>query len=142
VFVTPDALGDRWREGKLHGTLRVDLNGRPFGRADAGVDMTFDFGTLIAHLARTRPLGAGTIVGSGTVSNRDADGGPGRPVAEGGLGYSCIAELRMVETILKGAPETPFLKHGDTVRIWMEDETGRPIFGTIDQTVKADAYRT
>jgi len=142
VFVTPDALGDRWREGKLHGTLRVDLNGQPFGRADAGIDMTFDFGTLIAHLARTRTLGAGTIVGSGTVSNRDAGGGPGRPVAEGGLGYSCIAEVRMVETILKGAPETPFLKHGDTVRIWVEDETGRPIFGTIDQTVKADAYHT
>jgi fumarylacetoacetate (FAA) hydrolase len=142
VFVTPEALGDRWREGKLHGTLKVDLNGQPFGRADAGIDMTFDFGTLIAHLARTRTLGAGTIVGSGTVSNRDGDGGPGRPVAEGGHGYSCIAEVRMVETILKGAPERPFLKHGDTVRIWMEDEAGRPIFGTIDQTVKADAYRT
>ena len=80
VFVTPDALGERWRDGKLHGALKVDLNGQPFGRADAGEDMTFDFGTLIAHAAKTRNLGAGTIIGSGTVSNRDADGGPGKPV--------------------------------------------------------------
>ncbi len=137
VFVTPDTLGDRWQDGKLHGALNVDLNGHPFGRADAGVDMTFDFGTLIAHLAKTRSLGAGTIVGSGTVSNRDADGGPGRPVADGGLGYSCIAELRMVETIRDGAPATPFLKYGDTVRIWMEDDNGHAIFGTIDQKVEA-----
>ncbi|MEJ2458425.1 MAG: fumarylacetoacetate hydrolase family protein [Novosphingobium sp.] len=139
VFVTPDALGSRWRDGKLHGVLNVDLNGRPFGRADAGVDMTFDFGTLMAHLARTRSLAAGTIVGSGTVSNRDADGGPGRPVAQGGHGYSCIAELRMVETILKGVPETSFLKHGDSVRIWIGDPEGRPIFGTIDQSVRKSA---
>ena len=86
VFVTPDALGDAWQDGKLHGALKVDLNGAPFGRADAGIDMTFDFGTLIAHLAKTRALGAGTIVGSGTVSNRDTDGGPGKPVSAGGLG--------------------------------------------------------
>ena len=136
VFVTPDALGARWREGKLHGTLNVDLNGEPFGRADAGVDMTFDFGTLIAHLARTRSLCAGTIVGSGTVSNRDAEGGPGRPVADGGLGYSCIAEARMVQAILGGGPETSFLQNGDTVRIWMEDEQAMPIFGTIHQQVE------
>ncbi|NIJ15941.1 fumarylacetoacetate hydrolase family protein [Sphingobium vermicomposti] len=136
VFVTPDALGARWREGKLHGTLSVDLNGKPFGRADAAVDMTFDFGTLIAHLAKTRSLGAGTIVGSGTVSNRDAEGGPGRPVDDGGLGYSCIAEERMVQTIQRGAPETSFLQDGDTVRIWMEDEQGKPIFGIINQRVK------
>ena len=97
--------------------------------------MTFDFGTLIAHLARSRKLGAGTIVGSGTVSNRGADGGPGRPAADGGLGYSCIAEARMVQTILNGSPETPFLKHGDVVRIWMADAVGRPIFGTIEQEV-------
>lgn len=135
VFVTPDALGDRWRDGRLHGALMVDLNGRPFGRADAGVDMTFDFGTLIAHAAKTRNLGAGTIIGSGTVSNRDADGGPGKPIAEGGLGYSCIAEVRTVETILRGAAETPFLQPGDTVRIWMEDERHHPIFGVIEQTV-------
>lgn len=136
VFVTPDTLGERWADGKLSGTLHVDLNGRPFGRADAATDMTFDFGTLIAHLAKTRSLGAGTIVGSGTVSNRDADGGPGRPVSDGGLGYSCIAEVRMVETIRDGAPATAFLKHGDAVRIWMEDETGRSIFGSIDQMVE------
>lgn len=137
VFVTPDTLGEQWKDGKLHGALKVDLNGEPFGRADAGVDMTFDFGTLIAHLAKTRSLGAGTIVGSGTVSNRDADGGPGRPVANGGLGYSCIAEVRMVETIRDGVPATPFLKYGDTVRIWMEDDRGHAIFGTIDQKVEA-----
>ena len=135
VFVTPDALGDRFKDGKLHGVLSVDINGQPFGRADAGVDMTFDFGTLIAHLAKTRALCAGTVIGSGTVSNKDADGGPGRPVSEGGLGYSCIAEVRMVETIQKGAAETGFLKHGDTVRIEMLDAENRSIFGAIEQTV-------
>jgi fumarylacetoacetate (FAA) hydrolase len=135
VFVTPDALGGRWVDGKLHGALNVDLNGKPFGRADAGVDMTFDFGTLIAHLAITRTLGAGTVVGSGTVSNRDAAGGPGKPVSAGGVGYSCIAELRMIETITSGAPVTPFLSHGDTVRIWMDDDQNHPIFGSIEQVV-------
>jgi fumarylacetoacetate (FAA) hydrolase len=137
VFVTPDALGDRWRDGKLHGTLCVQLNGQDFGRADAGVDMTFDFGTLIAHLARTRSLVAGSIIGSGTVSNRDADGGPGKPVADGGLGYSCIAEVRTVETIQTGEARTPFLTHGDTVRIEMLDEARHSIFGAIEQTVVA-----
>ncbi len=137
VLVTPDELGERWKDGKLHGPLKVDLNGEPFGRADAGVDMTFDFGTLIAHLARTRNLAAGSIIGSGTVSNRDPDGGPGKPIAGGGLGYSCIAEVRTVETILEGKPATGFLKPGDTVRIWMEDEHGHPIFGVIEQTVVA-----
>ena len=137
VFVTPDSLGDRWQDGKLQGALKVDLNGQPFGRADAGIDMTFDFGRLISHLAKTRNLGAGTIVGSGTVSNRDSDGGPGKPVADGGLGYSCIAEVRTVETILRGKPETPFLKAGDSVRIWMDDTRHHPIFGTIEQTVVA-----
>lgn len=135
VLATPDALGDRWKDGKLHGTLSVQLNGQDFGRADAGVDMTFDFGTLIAHLAKTRSLGAGTIIGSGTVSNKDADGGPGKPVSEGGLGYSCIAEVRTVETILRGAAETPFLKHGDTVRIEMLDDRHHTLFGAIEQTV-------
>lgn len=135
VLVTPEALGDRWKDGKLHGALSVQLNGRDFGRADAGVDMTFDFGTLIAHLAKTRSLSAGTVIGSGTVSNKDADGGPGKPVSEGGLGYSCIAEVRTVETILRGAAETPFLKHGDTVRIEMLDERHHTIFGAIEQTV-------
>jgi fumarylacetoacetate (FAA) hydrolase len=137
VFVTPDALGERWAGGKLTGALEVDLNGAPFGRAQAGEDMTFDFGTLIAHAAKTRRLGAGTIIGSGTVSNRDEDGGPGKPVASGGLGYSCIAEVRMVETILGGRPETPFLKAGDRVSITMRDEKHHPIFGTIDQQVVA-----
>ena len=136
VFVTPDALGDRWKDGKLHGTLSVQLNGHDFGQADAGTDMTFDFGTLIAHLAKTRSLGAGTIIGSGTVSNRDADGGPGKPVSEGGLGYSCSAEVRTVETILRGKPETPFLKPGDTVRIEMLDDHHHTLFGAIEQTVE------
>jgi fumarylacetoacetate (FAA) hydrolase len=135
VLVTPDELGERWRDGKLHGPLKVDLNGKPFGRADAGIDMTFDFGTLVAHLARTRNLGAGSIVGSGTVSNRDSDGGPGKPIDQGGLGYSCIAEVRTVETILEGAAGTGFLSHGDTVRIWMDDDRGHPIFGVIEQVV-------
>ena len=134
VAVSLDALSG-WSNGKLHGVLNVDLNGKPFGRADAGVDMTFDFGTLIAHAAKTRDLAAGTIIGSGTVSNRDASGGPGRPVAEGGAGYSCIAEQRMVETIQTGAPVTPFLKDGDRVRMWMEDGEGRSIFGEINQVV-------
>ncbi|WP_296164861.1 fumarylacetoacetate hydrolase family protein [uncultured Brevundimonas sp.] len=137
VFVTPDALGDHWKDGKLHGTLSVQLNGQDFGQADAGTDMTFDFGTLIAHLAKTRSLGAGTIIGSGTVSNRDADGGPGKPVSEGGLGYSCIAEVRTVETLLRGKPETPFLKAGDTVRIEMLDDHHHTLFGAIEQTVEA-----
>lgn len=135
VFVTPDELGDRWADGKLSGALFVDLNGDAFGRADAGEDMTFDFGTLVAHAAKTRRLGPGTIIGSGTVSNRDAAGGPGKPVSEGGHGYSCIAEVRMVETIQSGAPATPFLKKGDTVRIWMEDDKHHPIFGVIEQAV-------
>ncbi len=135
VFVTPEALGTRWDGGKLHGVLCVDLNGKPLGRADAGVDMTFDFGHLIAHAAKTRALGAGTIVGSGTVSNRDAGGGPGKAISEGGRGYSCLAEVRTVEMILRGQAETPFLKKGDTVRIWMDDDKHHPIFGVIDQVV-------
>jgi fumarylacetoacetate (FAA) hydrolase len=97
--------------------------------------MTFSFAELIAHAAKTRPLGAGSIVGSGTVSNRDPDGGPGLPVAEGGRGYSCIAEQRMVETIRHGAPKTPLLRFGDRVRIEMLDGAGRSIFGAIEQRV-------
>jgi fumarylacetoacetate (FAA) hydrolase len=135
VAVTPDELGEAWRDGRLHGVLEVELNGAPFGRADAGVDMTFDFGALIVHAARTRSLAAGSIIGSGTVSNRGPDGGPGRPIAEGGVGYSCIAELRTVETLLHGAPRTPFLSRGDTVRIEMRDARRHSLFGAIVQTV-------
>ncbi len=135
VFVTPGALGDAWQGGKLARTLSVDLGGQPFGRIEAGEECTFGFGVLIAHLAKTRKLGAGSIVGSGTVSNRGSDGSPGRPVADGGRGYACIAEQRMVETIATGEPATPFLKWGDTLRIEMRDEKGKSIFGAIEQTV-------
>ncbi|MBA2919237.1 FAA hydrolase family protein [Sphingomonas sp. MAH-20] len=135
VLVSPDELGSDWRDGKLHRPLLVELNGEPFGRADAGTDMTFDFGTLVAHVAKTRSLAAGSIVGSGTVSNKGVDGGPGKPVADGGLGYSCIAEIRMIETIQTGAARTPFLRHGDHVRIDMKDEAGHSIFGAIEQEV-------
>jgi fumarylacetoacetate (FAA) hydrolase len=133
VAVTPDELGSAWDGAKLSGPLLSWLNGVPFGRPDAGVDMTFDFPTLVAHAAKTRPLGAGVIVGSGTVSNRDADGGPGKPIGEGGVGYSCIAELRSVETIRYGAPKTPFLNYGDRIRIEMNDPQGHSIFGAIEQ---------
>jgi fumarylacetoacetate (FAA) hydrolase len=135
VAVTPDEVDPAWRDGKLHLPLHVDLNGQAFGRANAGIDMTFDFPTLIAHAARTRPLGAGAIIGSGTVSNK-LDGGPGRPMSEGGVGYSCIAELRTVETIATGQATTPFLQFGDTVRIEMKDAYGHSIFGAIEQTVE------
>ncbi len=135
VAVTPDELGKAWDGGKVNLPLSVDLNGEPFGRAEAGIDMTFDFPTLIAHAARTRPLGAGAIIGSGTVSNK-LDDGPGKSVKDGGAGYSCIAEIRMIETINEGAPRTPFMRFGDTVRIEMKDETGHSIFGAIEQTVE------
>lgn len=138
IAVTPDELGTAWDGGRLHLPLEVDYNGKPFGRANAGVDMTFDFPTLVAHAARTRALGAGSIIGSGTVSNRDADGGPGRPVAAGGLGYSCIAEQRTVETLLEGKPRTEFMKPGDRVRISMRDADGRSIFGSIEQRVAGE----
>jgi len=136
VAVTPDELGPAWRDGKVHGPLLSFVNDQTFGRPDAGVDMTFDFATLIAHAARTRPLGAGTIIGSGTVSNRAADGGPGWSIAAGGLGYSCIAEQRMVETIQDGAAHTPFLRFGDRVRIEMRDAAGASVFGAIEQVVE------
>jgi len=134
VAVMPEALGDAWDGGKLHLPLMVDYNGEPFGRANTGVDMTFDFPALIAHAAKSRPLGAGTIIGSGTVSNK-LDGGPGKPVGEGGAGYSCIAEIRMIETINHGEPVTPFMRFGDTVRIEMKDASGHSVFGAIEQTV-------
>ncbi len=134
VAVTPDALGAAWRDNKLHLPLLSFLNGQPFGAPNAGADMTFDFAQLIAHAAKTRPLGAGTIIGSGTVSNKE-DGGPGRPVGKGGVGYSCIAELRTIETLETGAPVTGFLKVGDRVTIEMRDSAGRSLFGRIDQAV-------
>lgn len=135
VAVTPDELGEAWDGAKLSLPLLVELNGKPFGRAEAGEDMTFDFATLIMHAAKTRALGAGCIVGSGTISNRDASGGPGKPISEGGLGYSCIAEQRMIETIEHGKPTTPFMQHDDTVRIEMLNDQKRSIFGAIEQTV-------
>lgn len=131
VAVTPVELGDAWDGGKLHLPLLVGVNGQAFGRANAGVDMNFDFGDLIAHAAKTRPLCAGTIIGSGTVSN-----GGAKPVSQGGAGYSCIAEVRMIETIETGAAVTPFLQFGDTVRLEMKDATGHSIFGAIEQTVE------
>jgi fumarylacetoacetate (FAA) hydrolase len=136
VAVTPDELGSAWSDGKLSLPLLSTLNGKLFGKPDAGTDMTFDFGTLIAHAAKTRPLAAGTIIGSGTVSNKGKDGGPGKPVAEGGVGYSCLAEVRTVETIATGKPVTPFLADGDIVRIEMLDARHHSIFGAIEQVVK------
>jgi fumarylacetoacetate (FAA) hydrolase len=135
VAVTPDELGKAWDGAKVDLPLLSFINGQPFGKPMCSVDMTFDFPTLIAHAAKTRPLGAGTILGAGTVSNRDANGGPGKPISEGGLGYSCIAEIRTVETIQNGKPSTPFLKFGDKVRIEMDDKDGRSIFGAIEQEV-------
>ncbi|MFM7395952.1 MAG: fumarylacetoacetate hydrolase family protein [Gammaproteobacteria bacterium] len=135
VAVTPDELGAHWDGGRLHRPLVVDYNGQAFGRANAGVDMTFDFPTLIAHAAKTRALAAGTIIGSGTASNRGTDGGPGRPISDGGVGYSCIAEQRTVETLTQGAPRTPFMSSGDRIRIDMHGDDGRSIFGAIDQQV-------
>ncbi|MBB3593358.1 fumarylacetoacetate (FAA) hydrolase [Rhizobium sp. BK529] len=135
VAVTPDELGKAWDGGKVHLPLLVSLNGKAFGKANAGVDMAFDFGQLIAHAAKTRNLAAGTIIGSGTVSNK-LDGGPGRAIEDGGEGYSCIAEIRMIEMIETGLPKTPFMKFGDQVRIEMKDHAGHSIFGAIEQTVE------
>ena len=134
VAVTPDELGAAWDGHRLHRPLEVDINDAPFGRAQAGQDMIFGFPRLIEHCTRTRALGAGTIIGSGTVSNK-VDGAPARPVAEGGPGYSCVAEVRMIETIDHGAPATPFLRFGDRVRIGMRDDHGASIFGDIVQEV-------
>jgi fumarylacetoacetate (FAA) hydrolase len=136
VAVTPDELGPAWDGGTLNLPLYSYVNGRLFGKPNAKTDMTFDFGKLIAHAARTRPLSAGMIVGSGTVSNKDTDGGPGRTIEEGGVGYSCIAEIRAVETIRNGKPSTPFLSFGDSVKIEMLDAAGKSIFGAIDHKVE------
>jgi fumarylacetoacetate (FAA) hydrolase len=138
VCVTPDQLGDAWQQGKVTLQLVSHLNGDMFGKPDAGTDMTFNFGQLVAHAARTRPLVAGTVIGSGTVSNK-LNGGPGKPVAEGGVGYSCIAEIRMIETIQNGQPTTPFMQFGDNVTIEMFDNARQSIFGQIAQTVVKQA---
>jgi fumarylacetoacetate (FAA) hydrolase len=136
VAITPDELGEHWLGTKVLYPLTTILNGTLFGRPNAGVDMTFSFADLIAHAAKTRVLTAGTIVGSGTVSNKDVSDGPGLPVAEGGHGYACIAEQRMVETIRHGKPVTPFMSFGDTVRIEMMDDKRHSIFGAIEQKVE------
>jgi fumarylacetoacetate (FAA) hydrolase len=112
----------------------VDLNSQPFGKPNAGEDMTFSFGQLVAHAAATRELAAGTIIGSGTVSNKQG-GLHGSSIANGGVGYCCLAEVRMYETIETGKPQTAFLKFGDSVRIEMKDAQGASIFGAIEQTV-------
>lgn len=135
VAVTPDELGMAWKDAKLHLPLEVELNGGAFGKPNAGVDMTFNFGQLIAHLAKTRELEAGTIIGSGTVSNKQG-GLFGSSVVNGGVGYCCIAEVRMYETIEEGRPKTPYMQFGDRVRIEMKDEKGMSIFGAIDQTIE------
>lgn len=134
VAITPDELEETWKDGKVHLPLLSTLNGELFGKPDAEVDMTFDFPTIVSHAAKSRPLGAGTIVGSGTVSNK-LDGGPGKHVSDGGKGYSCIAEIRMIETINSGAPQTSFMKFGDRISIEMQDKDGLSIFGRIDQEV-------
>ncbi len=130
VAVTPDELGNAWDGRRVHRPLVVHFNGAPVGAAEAGVDMVFDFAQLIAHLARTRNARAGSIVGSGTVSNKDAS-----------RGYSCIAEKRALEMIADGKPATPFMSYGDTVRIEMFDASGASIFGAIEQKVAAPARR-
>ena len=134
VAVTPDELGDKWQGGRVHLPLLSTYNGKLFGKPNAGVDMTFDFGQLVAHAAKTRNLGAGAIIGSGTVSNKQGTE-HGTSVEEGGVGYSCIAEIRMIETIRDGKPSTSFMKFGDTIRMEMLDEQGNSIFGAIDQQV-------
>ena len=125
VFVTPDELGDVWQDDKVHLPLLTHINGKWFGAPEAGVDMQFNFAQLVAHAAKTRPLSAGTIVGSGTIANEDTS-----------LGASCFAEQRTVETLRDGKPSTPFMSFGDTVRIEMLDREGNSIFGAIEQVIE------
>ncbi|OYW92081.1 MAG: 2-keto-4-pentenoate hydratase [Alishewanella sp. 32-51-5] len=134
VAVTPDELGKYWQDGRLHLPLLSHYNGIAFGKPNAGLDMTFHFGELVAHAAKTRNLGAGAIIGSGTVSNKQGTA-YGTSIEEGGVGYSCIAEIRMIETIRDGAPKTSFMKFGDSIRIEMLDKAGQSIFGAIEQKV-------
>ncbi|MEA3091737.1 MAG: fumarylacetoacetate hydrolase [Caballeronia sp.] len=126
VAVTPDELGEAWHEGRVHRPMIVHWNGKKVGQPDCGTDMVFHFGELIAHAAKTRNVRAGSIVGSGTVSNKDTK-----------RGYCCIAEKRCLETIEHGAPTTEFMKFGDSVKIEIFDEAGKSIFGAIDQSVVA-----
>jgi len=132
VAVTPDELGDAWDHGRLHLTMRVDWNGKRVGMCDAGPEMRFHFGQLIAHLCKTRNLRAGSIIGSGTVSNKavETQGQKDWP-----KGYSCIAEKRAIETILDGKASTDFMQFGDTVRIEMKGKDGLSVFGAIDQSI-------
>ena len=125
VFVTPDELDDAWKDNKVHLPLVTHINGEWFGAPEAGVDMQFDFAQLVAHAAKTRPLSAGTIVGSGTIANEDV-----------ALGASCFAEKRTVETLRDGKPSTPFMKFGDVVRIEMKNRDGHCIFGVIEQRIE------
>jgi len=134
IAITPDELGASWSGGKVHLPLLSTLNDKAIGKPEAGIDMTFDFGQLIAHAAKSRPLSAGCIIGSGTVSNK-LDDGPGKHIDDGGVGYSCIAEIRTIETINDGKPSTSFMQFGDRIRIEMNDANGASIFGTIDQVV-------
>jgi fumarylacetoacetate (FAA) hydrolase len=136
VAITPDELGADWSECRVHRPLTVHLNGALFGQPDAGTDMVFNFAQLIAHAAKTRELCAGSIIGSGTVSNKQG-GLQGSSIANGGVGYCCIAEVRMYETIETGQPQTSYMQFGDKVRIEMLDKQGASIFGAIDQTVQA-----
>ena len=132
VAVTPDELGEAWIEGRVHLTMQIDWNGRKVGRCDAGPDMRFHFGQLIAHAARTRRLRAGSIIGSGTVSNPGVEKDGRR---EWPKGYGCIAEKRAMETIQDGAPKTDYMRFGDTVRIEMKGKDGESVFGAIEQNV-------
>ncbi len=134
IAITPDELGASWSDAKVHLPLLSTLNDKAIGKPEAGVDMTFDFGQLSAHAAKSRPHCAGCIIGSGTVSNKLNDG-PGKHIEDGGVGYSCIAEIRTIETINDGKPSTSFMQFGDSIRIEMNDANGASIFGTIDQVV-------
>jgi len=135
VAVTPDELGEAWQGGRLHLALQSSWNGRKVGQCDAGPEMTFHFGQLVAHIAKTRNVRAGSIVGSGTVSNKGVARKDGR--MDWPKGYSCIAEKRCIETILDGQPSTEFMRFGDTIRIEMKGLDGRSMFGAIEQEVMA-----
>jgi fumarylacetoacetate (FAA) hydrolase len=137
VAVTPEELAAAWAGARASVKLKISINGKPLGKLQTGSDMTFDFAALIAHVAKARPLSAGSIISSGVVSNRGADGNPAKPLAAGGPGYATIAEARAVETITSGAPVTPYLKDGDVVRIEICDAHGHSISGAIEQTVGA-----